>query len=571
MFYKIIKKTHLFLFLCFTSCILSNDDLDSIKTIHSFDEVQFSDIKKDTLVIFDADDTLIQPTDTYLINEYSPEGIALRQALLQQHPELKNLYDLRSIILLESERYLVEEHIIEKINNLKERNIPVIVCTALYSGKYGLIDSLEKWRFEHLKALGFEGSFNDKIFKLNSPKRNPIFYKGVLLSDAEEKGIVIGDFLDKMMLNPQEIVMFDDLAKPLNHVKDECKKRNIKFKGYLYKGAIEKCWNDQLINFQINHLFKNNKWLSDSEAEKLLNQLNNSKKLILLQGASRCGKSTICKSIEKHENWKSITSVYFDYAQNVFNALFPKEFECIKSGIESHNIRPAISSNYYFYKPNLDVKQKENVKKAVDTIQNHFKDSVNYKNHKEEFNTYSINLIQNNLKNGFNIITDIGWHVGKEKIQAMSDDFVQVFSVLLYCPFSDIINRLFEINKECLKNNNFSNYRLFIEPLKSFTHFYDFSYESKDSIDELDKNEFIKVLTEIEQYLPRNVSDENSRFIMNEINSKELIEFKNNFLKQFPENQTIYIIPKVKYNLLIRTDKCTPEECINKIIEHTKL
>ncbi len=70
--------------------------------------------------------------------------------------------------------------------------------------------------------------------------------------------------------HPQEIIMFDDSLEFLHQVKEAAEKRNIKFKGYHYLRATTKPWNEKLFEFQAHYLIKNHQWLSDEEAQKLM-------------------------------------------------------------------------------------------------------------------------------------------------------------------------------------------------------------------------------------------------------------------------------------------------------------
>lgn len=234
-----------------------------IQTITSFEQVNFEQIPQDSLVVFDVDETLVQPTDAFLINEKSGEAEALRKEFFVKYPEVKNWNDISSIMLLEANRPLIEPIVLAKIKTLKEKGISFIACTAMNTGKYGTLPTMEQWRYEHLKSLGFEGSYADSIQKLPSEHKNPVFYRGILATDLEQKGVALGAFLDSMRLNPKNIIMFDDTLEFLHDVERECAKRGICFTGYHYTAAIEKKWNQDLAREQIDHLIKHKKWLSD--------------------------------------------------------------------------------------------------------------------------------------------------------------------------------------------------------------------------------------------------------------------------------------------------------------------
>lgn len=243
----------------------------SIQTITSFKQIDFDSIKSPKmLVIFDVDETLIQPVDSYFVNEHTPQGRQFKEKWMLNHPEVKDWDRIASILLEEVQRPLIEPFVITEIKKLQERNIPVIACTAMNTGKVGLHDHLEKWRYNHLKSLGFEGSFSSQHFGLTGFQHHPVFYKGLLATDLEEKGPIIGAFLDKISFRPEKIVMIDDKSAFIRSVKEECFKRHIHFEGYIYGGAKEKEWNQKLIDFQSTYLLTYRHWLSDEEALKKL-------------------------------------------------------------------------------------------------------------------------------------------------------------------------------------------------------------------------------------------------------------------------------------------------------------
>lgn len=182
----------------------------SISDIQSFDEVDFSQLgSPGALVLFDVDKTLIQPEDSYVSNA-----------------------DFHHVKYL-----LVEPSIIEKIDLLKQRKMTVLAITAMNTGEYWPYESMEKWRYEHLKELGFEGDYQDQDFDIKDFKKHPVFYKGIIATDGEAKGHVLGTVLDRLSLKPTEIIMFDDRLSFLESVKAECNRRLIPFHGYHYHGA----------------------------------------------------------------------------------------------------------------------------------------------------------------------------------------------------------------------------------------------------------------------------------------------------------------------------------------------
>jgi hypothetical protein len=243
---------------------------DHITTIKSFSEVDFNAIDRDTLVVFDVDETLIQPTDMYYINEGSPQAQAVKKKLIEGHPEIKDWSIYQDILIKQVQRPLLEPMIVAKINALQKIGVVVIAVTAMNTGKYGSYDRLERWRYEHLGSFGFEGSFNELIIDFESNGKKPVFYKGILATDLSPKGPALFAFLDHIKHMPKKVIMFDDNKSFLESVAAESTKHGIEFQGYWYKGAHEKAWDQALIEFQIEHLLKHKKWISDEQAQVLI-------------------------------------------------------------------------------------------------------------------------------------------------------------------------------------------------------------------------------------------------------------------------------------------------------------
>jgi hypothetical protein len=264
-----MRNIYIFLlFILLAACTVSNPT-NTIKNIQSYDQVNFEYITDPaTVVLFDVDETLIQPEDTYLVNEHSERGIKFRQSLIKKHPEIMKMHDIGGIILAQAARPLIEKDVINKISILKKNNINIFAITAMNTGKYSNIGRMEKWRYEHLKKMGFEGSYQNDDFYLPGFKRKPVFYKSIIATDLEEKGEVLMVTLDKINLRPQKIIMFDDSLEFLYSVEKECIKRGIIFLGYHYNGAKKKDWDEDLISFQAEYLIKHKKWLSDVEVKE---------------------------------------------------------------------------------------------------------------------------------------------------------------------------------------------------------------------------------------------------------------------------------------------------------------
>lgn len=264
-----MRKFYRFLSCALLAVCTANNLTPTIKSIESYNQVKFENITDPaTLVLFDVDETLIQPEDTYLMNEHSEKGLKFRESLIQKYPQIREMHDIGGLVLAQAARPLIEKEVINKIRILKQKNINVFAITAMNTGKYSDIERMEKWRYAHLKKLGFEGTYQSDDFYLQGFKGKPVFYKSIIATDLEDKGKVLIAVLDKLNLKPQKIIMFDDTLEFLYSVEKECKKRGINFFGYHYNGAKKKDWDENVISFQAEYLIQHKKWLSDSEAKE---------------------------------------------------------------------------------------------------------------------------------------------------------------------------------------------------------------------------------------------------------------------------------------------------------------
>lgn len=216
------------------------------------------------------DETLIQPIDSYIANEHSDQARAFLKQLIQNHPEFTDWDSLSAILVRDAERPLIEPLVLQKIQILREKGVTVIALTSMNTGKVGFYDRLEIWRYNHLKSLGFVGDFNDHEIVLSELKGQPVFFKGMLAADLEDKGQVLDAFLQEVHFHPTNIIAIDDDIAALQSIENFCQSQNIPFKSYLYQGHRTIPWNQEVISFQADYLLKNKKWLSDKEASRKL-------------------------------------------------------------------------------------------------------------------------------------------------------------------------------------------------------------------------------------------------------------------------------------------------------------
>lgn len=255
------------------------NDTATIKPINTYSEIKENTLfscDNNTLVTFDVDDTLIIAVDMVL-QQKLPKYFELISII--RHPTLLNqtaFENYFSIIFQEAERYVFDTDSINFIKQLKTQNCKVIGLTSAETGSYGKIESMERWRVSMLKHFGIEFSndFSNTCFKKLPVYRNnyPCLYEGILFANQQNKGKVLEAFLNNFKLRPTKIISFDDDKNALNSINNICVKYGIKFIGYHYCGAnkLAEAWDNKLATLQLDYLIKNEKWLSDQSAKKLL-------------------------------------------------------------------------------------------------------------------------------------------------------------------------------------------------------------------------------------------------------------------------------------------------------------
>ncbi len=214
------------------------DQPNNIKSIVSFNEIDFNAIKPDTLITFDIDDTLITDKDSTILGYGIPLAFWLR--FLLYHPSLLMSYEyVTSLLFTHSPRRLTEQAVVPLINILKKQ-CSVIGLTSMESGAWGIISSMPEWRYNMLASMEITFSaFDDRVFNQLPMRRGvyPILYKGILCANQQPKGLVLGAFIDSLESKLLLIISIDDTYDALCSIAQACKERGIPYLGYHYIGA----------------------------------------------------------------------------------------------------------------------------------------------------------------------------------------------------------------------------------------------------------------------------------------------------------------------------------------------
>lgn len=183
------------------------------------------------LVLLDVDHTLIQPR-----HGGAKEGMANCFTLfLRRFPGRFSQF-LLGLIRKYRGAVLMDQSWPDVIKTLQDKGACVIALTAMDTGACGILPSIEDWRADQLKALGFCFStpLTRKTILLRSEKGYACYDRGILFTGPFKKGETLDAFLTLCSLIPQEIVFVDDNQRYLDDVKQTCDNRGIAFTGILF-------------------------------------------------------------------------------------------------------------------------------------------------------------------------------------------------------------------------------------------------------------------------------------------------------------------------------------------------
>jgi len=234
-----------------------------IETKNIFDIETHKD--EDTLIIYDIDNTLIEPQQTLGSDQwFSHHFFELKKHLKNEEAALEKALSHWLAIQTLSTMKEVQEGTAQLIKKQQNENSLVM---GLTTRNY----AFSNCTFDQLRSLGIDLSKTapnkkDHYFK---KERMVAALKGILFTSGTHKGDALFAYLDKIKYYPKKIVFINDKKSHLIPVEESCNERNIPFVGLRYGYVDEKVenYNKHVAAIQIQH-FGN--LLSDDEALALL-------------------------------------------------------------------------------------------------------------------------------------------------------------------------------------------------------------------------------------------------------------------------------------------------------------
>ncbi|KKQ32335.1 MAG: hypothetical protein US49_C0010G0035 [candidate division TM6 bacterium GW2011_GWF2_37_49] len=261
----------------------------NIKEIASLTQV--SDVldkaNENTLVVFDMDDTLIAPADNMFhltwreANDFDAADVKFVKQLRKDFEKIafsKNdpdyLNKFRAAVFAKTQFNSAEPGTVSIVKNLQSHGVKVIALTSSNTGRFVVIESMQKWRQSNLNQVGLNFSTSFELQEASFYKLEkmfgfyPVFYKGILCAAGNPKGKALAAFIEKVGWTPSNVIFFDDGYHHCKSVASEMKKLGIPVKCFWYKAACQTKikLNHEVVRYQFNHWVEREEFLTDEKA-----------------------------------------------------------------------------------------------------------------------------------------------------------------------------------------------------------------------------------------------------------------------------------------------------------------
>lgn len=241
----------------------------AISELASYKDLDLSQIDKDTLVIFDIDNTLIRQNSMvgthqwgdYIRDRGVRRGMDVKAASELQHKLFADLQSKVTVLPTENEVTVI-------LKQLSERNIPHFALTA----RAPIIKDVT---ISQLQILGhdFSTSFPEQkdISQLDS-----FLKQGIIFSGSTPKGELLKLIIENSVRKPTHVIFIDDRSYNLESVEASLKDYPVKLNSYRYGGADASVKNFDPIEADLIYSFyvEAHELIDSDEAKSLIGSPN---------------------------------------------------------------------------------------------------------------------------------------------------------------------------------------------------------------------------------------------------------------------------------------------------------
>ncbi len=183
-----------------------------------------------TLIAFDIDETLIWAANPLARSEWFNQEFKRYQDLgLSPEEALKKFFVEHLQAHNNSKFFPVDKDTNDLFNALQEKNIRILGLTA----RQPLMNTITAKQFAtaHINFPNPIPRWND-TFVFGGPKSPVLAIQGIIYSSGQDKGKMLGIFLDELSYRPQLLIMVDDMLYNVQNVQRLARERNIPFLGF---------------------------------------------------------------------------------------------------------------------------------------------------------------------------------------------------------------------------------------------------------------------------------------------------------------------------------------------------
>jgi hypothetical protein len=242
----------------------------------------YDHLQSDMLILFDIDNTLIEPVQElgsnqwfeHRIKEYVSQGQSKQEALEKALREWTAIQNITHVKLVEPGSHQIVKDLQKKgysVIGFTTRGLGISTCT---------IEQLESVNIDFTTTAPTK----EEIFFTNG--HGILFRGGVLFTAGTDKGKALGKFLDTINCRPASILFINDKLSHLLPVEEYCKQSSLPFIGLRYGYLDEKVENlrTQIADVQFHHF---GHILSNDAAERILQESSKVKRLPAVTGSLR--------------------------------------------------------------------------------------------------------------------------------------------------------------------------------------------------------------------------------------------------------------------------------------------
>lgn len=284
-------------------------------------------------------------------------------------------------------------------------------------------------------------------------------------------------------------------------------------------------------------------------------------KIVFLYGTCSAGKSSLSAHIASQENWKVVASLYWDYLPQIIEERFPEQYMYITQAISHENITYAVYRNYIVFNDDASDIQKDKALESMYVVQDALlKNQDAHKAHMQEFKQYTYDVLTSSFASGMSTVIDLAWYVCLEEIKELYDG--PITQALVYCPFEVVMQRIVQRNQKAVADDTAVNRRFFKEGISTFLRLYDFSEDARGAIDTISQDS----LEQTFELIAAHIGEQHPH--IKELSLIELEEQKARLLEKFVHASTLYVVPRIVYDVLVNTQELAPLAAAEKIINN---